>query len=51
MEQAFERKETVFFDLFKKPFVCVLMVRLKARALNFGSAESRCPVKTGNESP
>src|SRR5471030_336442 len=51
MEQAFERNEILFFDLFKKPFVCVLMVRLKACALNFVSAESRCPVKTGNESP
>jgi hypothetical protein len=35
MEQAFERNEALFFDLFEKPFVCVLMVWLKASALNF----------------
>jgi hypothetical protein len=35
MEQAFEQDIALLFDLFKKPFVCALMVRLKASALNF----------------
>jgi hypothetical protein len=45
MEQALQRAEVLLFDLFKKPFVCALLVCLKASALNFVSAESRCPGK------
>jgi hypothetical protein len=35
MQQAFARVETLLFDLVKKSFVSVLVVRLKASALNF----------------